>query len=114
MASIPVPSILRLIKNSHTGLRENALAYSGTNLGRLDCFRRTGETLLRVGSFPLRAIYILTSAKKKRAAALATSCEIKLTFERPYLDLNQNQVLGRPRIPGVLSLPYSPNRPGIF
>ncbi|KAJ6581541.1 hypothetical protein B0H19DRAFT_1115758 [Mycena capillaripes] len=30
-----------------------------------------------------------------QAAALATSCEIKLEFERPYLDLNQNDVLGQ-------------------
>ncbi|KAF7356566.1 Aminoacylase 1-like protein 2 [Mycena venus] len=30
-----------------------------------------------------------------KAAALATSCEIKLHFEHPYLDLNQNQVLGQ-------------------
>ncbi|KAJ7043655.1 hypothetical protein C8F04DRAFT_726035 [Mycena alexandri] len=30
-----------------------------------------------------------------QAAALATSCEIKLTLEPPYLDLNQNQVLGQ-------------------
>ncbi|KAJ7890491.1 hypothetical protein B0H14DRAFT_1106641 [Mycena olivaceomarginata] len=30
-----------------------------------------------------------------QAAALATSCEIKLTFELPYMDLNQNQVLGQ-------------------
>ncbi|KAJ7180702.1 hypothetical protein C8R46DRAFT_1070306 [Mycena filopes] len=29
------------------------------------------------------------------AAALATACEIKLTVYRPYLDLNQNQVLGQ-------------------
>ncbi|KAF7370574.1 Aminoacylase 1-like protein 2 [Mycena sanguinolenta] len=29
------------------------------------------------------------------AAALATSCEMKLHFEHPYWDLNQNQVLGQ-------------------
>ncbi|KAJ7759276.1 hypothetical protein B0H16DRAFT_1689192 [Mycena metata] len=29
-----------------------------------------------------------------QAAALATGCEIKLTLDPPYLDLNQNQVLG--------------------
>ncbi|KAJ7612453.1 hypothetical protein DFH06DRAFT_1015155, partial [Mycena polygramma] len=30
-----------------------------------------------------------------QAAALATSCEMKLELEHPYLDLNQNQVLGK-------------------
>ncbi|KAJ6518841.1 hypothetical protein C8R45DRAFT_1116577 [Mycena sanguinolenta] len=41
------------------------------------------------------AAFVERVKKCFEAAALATSCEMKLHFEHPYWDLNQNQVLGQ-------------------